>query len=396
MALGPAIPSRAWRGGALVLLALAIACFLLALLPGALFAANVSLFRRLPCAAGVIPISVLIPARNEERSIVAAVESVLANAGAEFEVIVLDDCSDDSTPDLVRDLARKDRRVRLETAPPLPLGWCGKQHACQVLAGLARHELLAWMDADVRLAPDALARMATWMHDHPNVGLLSGFPRQEMGTFLERLLIPLIHFVLLGFLPLARMRASTEPSLGAGCGQLFVARRSEYLRAGGHSAIASSLHDGIMLPRVFRRAGIATDLFDATDVANCRMYHSSVDTWLGLAKNATEGMGAPRAIGVWTILLFGGQVMPVILLAIGLPHRPGVVALSAAAVALSIGVRTVAARKYRQPFAFILLHPPAIVGLLAVQWYALGRKALGISASWKGRQYGAERSEFKL
>ena len=104
-------------------------------------------------------------------------------------------------PKLSAGFAASDARVRLEAAPPLPAGWCGKQHACHVLAQLAKNPLLVFMDADVRLAPDALARMAGFMEENP-VALASGVPRQETGTFSERLLIPLIHFILLGFLPM--------------------------------------------------------------------------------------------------------------------------------------------------------------------------------------------------
>ena len=164
----------------------------------------------------------------------------------------------------------EDDRLRVAQAPPLPPGWSGKQHACHVLAGLARHELLVFVDADVRLAPDAVSRMAGFMQAHA-VGLASGFPRQVTVTWSEQLLLPLIHFMLLGFLPIAAMRRSVSPGLGAGCGQLFVSRREAYLRAGGHRAIRASLHDGIMLPRAFRRVGEMTGLFDAGGIASCRM-----------------------------------------------------------------------------------------------------------------------------
>ena len=155
----------------------------------------------------------------------------------------------------------------------MPAGWCGKQHACHVLAQRARHPLLVFIDADVRLAPDALARMAGFM-EHSDVALASGVPFQELGTFSERLLIPLIHFILLGFLPMHLMRRTRLPALSAGCGQLFIARRDGYEQCGGHARLRDSLHDGIKLPRIFRRAGFATALFDATDLASCRMYHT--------------------------------------------------------------------------------------------------------------------------
>jgi hypothetical protein len=383
----------------MILLSLSVVGLALSLIPAVLFVLNLAVFRRLALAdaADSTAVSVLIPARNEQASIAGAVTSVLASAGVSLEVIVLDDGSTDRTAALVRDIALTDPRLRLEPAPPLPAGWCGKQHACQTLAVLARHDLLVWIDADVRLAPDALSRMAAFMRQHAAVGLLSGFPRQQTATFAERLLIPLIHFILLGFLPLWWMRRSLDPAFGAGCGQLFMARRQCYERAGGHAAIRASLHDGIMLPRAFRKAGTSTDLFDATDLASCRMYRSARETWVGLGKNATEGMAAPRAIVFWTLILLGGQVMPwavLLLAAIREPRTipPGntqAMAICCLAIVLSLGIRLTAGARFRQSALSALLHPLGILGLLAIQWQALFRLLLGRPATWKGRVYAA-------
>ena len=137
-------------------LALAVIGLLLACLSAVTFAGNLRRFARLrhdqatPLAR--LPISVLIPARNEQATIRHSVETVLASHGVEFEVIVLDDHSSDDTAAIVAEVANRDRRLRLVPAPPLPDGWCGKQHACHVLSQLARYDLLIWLDADVRLA----------------------------------------------------------------------------------------------------------------------------------------------------------------------------------------------------------------------------------------------------
>src|SRR5439155_361198 len=117
----------------------------------------------------------------------------LASRGVTVDVVVLDDHSEDDTAALVGAIARRDRRVRLLSAPPLPAGWCGKQHACHVLRGAARYDLLAFLDADVRLEPDGLARLAAFLRNS-GADLVSGIPRQVTGTLLERLVIPLIHF----------------------------------------------------------------------------------------------------------------------------------------------------------------------------------------------------------
>ena len=265
------------------------------------------LSRPCPKTAGINPaarqaISVLIPARNEERGIAACVESVLASRHVELEVIVLDDDSTDRTADIVREIAAKDSRLRLETAPPLPDGWCGKQAACFALSILAKYDVLTFLDADVRLEPDALARMVLFQQES-GAALVSGFPRQETFTFLEKLLIPLIHWLLLSFLPLWAMRRFRWSAFGAGCGQWFLTTRAAYERVGGHEAVKSSLHDGLTLPRAYRRAGLMTDVCDATNLATCRMYHSSREVWFGLAKNAREGMAATGQIGFWTVVL---------------------------------------------------------------------------------------------
>lgn len=341
-----------------------------AAIPAALFFKNLRAYRR--TGEGInAGVSVLIPARDEEANIGAAVESALANCLSEMEVIVLDDASTDGTARIVREIAARDPRVRLETAPALPAGWNGKQHACAVLAEHARFATLIFMDADVRLAPDALGRMAGFLSES-GAQLASGVPRQEVGTFSEGLLLPLIHFVLLGFLPIGRMRRSTAPAYAAGCGQLFIADAEAYRRCGGHDAIHAAVHDGIALPRAFRQAGFRTDLFDATEVATCRMYRTNGDVWRGLSKNAHEGLGAPARIGVWTALLFAGQVLPFLL-------------RSPLGIALALAPRLAAARRFHQPLWSALAHPAGIVALLGIQWWSLVRRSLGARSRWKGR-----------
>ena len=301
---------------------------------------------------------------------------------------MLDDHSEDRTAEIVKEIAGRDPRARLETAPPLPPGWCGKQHACAALARHARHPLLLFVDADVRLEPEGAARAAAFL-DASGAGLVSGVPRQETVTFLERLLLPLIHWVLLGFLPMARMRRSRHPAYGAGCGQLFLARREDYEKAGGHEAIRGSLHDGVALPRAFRQGGIATDLFDATPVASCRMYRDAGEVWRGLAKNAVEGLASPGKILPVTLLFLAGQVMPPVLFVLSLLGLlPAIVLVPAGIGTFALYLpRLAAVRRFRQPLDGALLHPLAIVVFLAIQWTALGRKLLGRPAGWKGRSY---------
>jgi len=416
----------------MIALNLSILAVLLALLPAVLMLRNLRLYR---VPADTLPptarptVSLLIPARNEAAGIRRTLTAALASKGVDLEVIVLDDRSEDGTGELVEQMAGTlpadaPARLRLERAPELPTGWCGKQHACWALAGLATHDTLVFLDADVRLRPEGLRHAVAFL-GQSDAALVSGVPWQETGTLLEKLLIPLIHFILLGFLPMSRMRRSRHPAYGAGCGQMMIAQRDAYLQAGGHRAIRETLHDGVRLPRAFRAAGLATDLFDATPLADCRMYRSAGEVWNGLAKNAVEGLAAPRTILPATLLLAGGQVMPFVLLAWAVssglwggagdmasgvasnaggllapagPASSSVSGLHIAAWLAGIGCllawlpRAVAAVRFRQSALGALLHPVGVSLFLAIQWYALVRWLAGRPVGWRGRAYGGGQS----
>jgi hypothetical protein len=370
---------------------LAVAGLALAALPAVLTLVNLRAFTPPPAApAGSRPrVSVLVPARNEARAIGRLCREVLASTGVDLELVILDDASDDGTADIVRGIAASDPRVRLVSGRPLPAGWCGKQHACWQLAQSARHDTWVFLDADVSPTPDAVARAVAFL-DASGAALGSGFPRQRTSCLLDWLLLPLIHFILLGFLPLARSRREGSPGMAAGCGQFFVTRRADYERAGGHAAIRASLHDGVKLPRAYRRAGLKTDICDATEIASCRMYERNADVWRGLAKNATEGIGGPATIVPFTLLLGGGQILPFALVGLGLvtgwhAWPRWAIAAAVAAAALAWLPRFLEAFRFRQSPTSALFHPLGVAVFLAIQWTALARKLLGVRTAWRGR-----------
>jgi glycosyltransferase involved in cell wall biosynthesis len=368
---------------------------LCALIPALLFAVNICLFQRpgqgwnkrlLP------PVSVLIPARNEERSIGAALKAVLASRGVDYEVIVLNDGSTDGTAEIVRAVAELNPRVRLETAPPLPEGWNGKQHACWVLAGLATYDVFCFLDADVRVGPEAIYRMVSELNyvvkkKQKERSLVSGFPRHETKTLFEWLLLPLIPFVLLGFLPLAGERWSGWSGFAVGCGQFMMVRREPYFECGGHAENPATMHDGLMLPKLFRRHGFRTSVYDLSRDAVCRMYTDAGEVWRGLVKNGTEGMATPLRLPIFTLLLFVGQVIAFPVALLFSARHPWTFNPATAGVLLSIFMRCFCAWRYQQRWRSVFLHPVEILLLLLIQWYALLRKLFRRPAVWKERKY---------
>ena len=359
----------------------------LALLPAVMTAVNLPLFRQ-PQSLAEVPcrVSVILPARNEEAEIGGCVRALLASEQVDLEVIVVDDQSTDRTADIVRGLAWDDRRVRLHTAPPLPAGWSGKQHACFTGAAQASHPVLMFMDCDVRVVPAAVASMADFLR-RSGTPLVSGFPRERTASLGEAVLIPLIHVLLLGYLPMLAMRLTRQVGLGAGCGQVMLADAAVYRATRGHAMIRASWHDGLTLPRAFRRCGHLTDIFDATALAECRMYRGFLATWRGLSKNAREGMATRAALPTWTVLLGGGLVAPFVLLPLAwmlMPWTRPTVALSAGVLAL-LAARLMIVLRFRQNWFSILLLPFGAAMLLALQWWALLGRPNGSRAVWRGR-----------
>jgi hypothetical protein len=140
---------------------------------------------------------------------------------------------------------------------------------------------------------------------------------------------------------------------------------------------------------LFRRCGFRTGLFDATDLATCRMYDTNASTWRGLGKNATEGLAAPVTILPMTLLLFGGQIFPFLLLALAFKLTAIQTALALTACLFAYAPRLLAVWKFYQPTFSAFLHPLGVLALLVIQWHAFLRHFAGKPTYWKGRSYGS-------
>lgn len=367
---------------------LAIASVLSASFPLLMFVRNLPLFQiGIPSALrGRKPVSVLIPARDEAGGIEAAIDAALASNGVDIEVVILDDHSTDDTPNILTKKSANDPRVRFQTSQPLPNGWNGKQYACKQLAELATHNTIVFMDADVRLAVDGLAKMVDY-RDRKNIALLSAFPNQITGTLLEKAIIPMMHYILLCFLPIDRMRSSTSPAYASGCGQLFMTDKASYQRAGTHAAIKGSRHDGLKLPRAFRMSDQSTDVIDGSLIATCRMYTSAGEVIRGVLKNAIEGIANPTLIMPFTVMLLGSTVLPIIALigSVATSNMIGLV-LSMIAITLSHLPRFIATATLNQSVLGAAIHVPATMLFVSLQWKALLNHLTGRQIAWRGRK----------
>lgn len=349
---------------------------------------NLTLFRRAPAAAPAgASVSILIPARNEEAVIEGAVRAACAQRLATVDVIVLDDGSTDATGAILARLRAELPALTVVAGEPLPAGWAGKAWACWQLASRhARGDWVLFVDADVTLARDAVAR-ALGRAQETGAHFLSAFPRQVVGTAGEALLVPLVHLVLLAYLPLKRLRSDPRPALSAGCGQFMLVRRAAYLAAGGHGAVRATLHDGIVLARLMKARGHAIDVFDGSDLATCRMYRGLGEAWRGFGRNAYEALGSPAALAVMVALNAVLFIAPFAGALLSLP-RGGARALPwAAAAALVVALRARLARRFHHPRWIALATPVAVAMMIALQLESFWNHLTGRPVVWRARAY---------
>lgn len=333
-------------------------------------------------------VSVLIPARDEAETIEACVRAALGGTRVPDEVLVYDDNSSDATAEIVARLARDDPRLRLLRGGPLPPGWVGKPHACQHLATAAAGNVLVYLDADTRLEPEGLARLGSVM-EGLDAELVSAGTRQEMGTWAERLMIPLLSLSYLAWLPLSLVWRSPDPRFLVANGQLLAVKRPALERAGGWSAIRAEVVDDMALARRVKQSGARVVFADGFRMARCRMYHGPGALWQGFSKNLYEGVGGSTVGLAAVVALYGGVfVAPYVALGLGVAGVGGGTLFGAAAlgVAANVVIRAVLAWRFRHPVEGMALHPIGVLVLLAIALNSRRWSRLG-AIRWRGRIY---------
>jgi chlorobactene glucosyltransferase len=351
-------------------------------------------------------ISVIIPARNEANNIRRCVEALLAQTYTNFEVIVVDDRSTDSTPEILShildsvEMARMMPDLRVIQGTALPSGWVGKTHAlaqgaAQASTGLNPEESwLCFLDADTFADPNLLA---STLHSAQSqeADMFTILTSQELGGFWEKVILPLVFTALsVGFSP-RRVNDPNRPDAIAN-GQFILIRRNIYNTLGGHAAIRSSIVEDKALANLVKRNGYRLIIADGRSVARTRMYTSLSGIWEGWTKNIYLGMrdrlGLLLTGGV--IGLFGALVLPLWLTA-GVVWFLSTGGLLPAVVAIQsillwvylVAVRALAARAFNISPLYALTTPLGALLFTAMMFASAFNVISGRGVSWKGRSY---------
>jgi Glycosyltransferase like family 2 len=326
-------------------------------------------------------VSVVVPARDEAGRIGGCVAALLGQDAAVVEVVVVDDGSGDGTGE---EAARAGARVEL--APPPRPGVAGKAAACAHGARVATAgRWLAFVDADVVLAPEALSRLLAACRAG-GAAAASPLARQATRTWWEELLLPDLGLQVAERLDLDAVADPGRPAAFLS-GQCLLVRRDAYEAVGGFGAVAGSLVEDVALAARLKAAGHRLEVRLAPGLAAVRMYGRFGDLWAGLTKNLAEVWGAGTAPLAWQAARAAAGWAPWLALATR-PRGPAA-RLAAAGGLLQLTVRAGGRLVAGADPRLAVAYPVADLVLLAVYADSVRRRRTGAPLTWKGRTYPA-------
>lgn len=256
-------------------------------------------------------VSVLIPARNEERSIQHCLNSVISQSYKNIEILVLDDNSTDHTLQKLEQFGQREN-LCVVSGEDLPEGWTGKNWACHQLSLKAKGGLMLFIDADVELKEHAL-EYAVRLFEKKRLDTLSCFPTQIISTTGEAMVVPLMNWFLLSFLPLDMVLKSSSPALSAANGQFILFSARSYRSIGGHSSHRAERVEDMALIRKIKTSGLRGMTVLGNSAVSCRMYSGFRESFGGFEKNFFPGTGLPAAVFLMLVLLTVISCLPVAL-----------------------------------------------------------------------------------
>ena len=266
---------------------------------------------RNPHTVGDQTAGVLVPLRNEAENIKDLIATLSQQVG-DFHFYLLDDNSEDLTYELLEQYTAADSRFTVIKGAPLAQGWIGKTWALQQLFDQSKEEFLVSVDADVRLASDAIARSIATLKS-TSLDFLSPYPRQIAISLGERMIQPLLQWSWLSTVPLRIAEKSARPSMAIANGQFFVVRRIALEKIGGYKAIKNSVIDDVFLARELIRHGFHGTVINGAPIAQCRMYTSWSLIKSGYGKSLNKAFGGAIGASFVVLFLFVTSILPVVL-----------------------------------------------------------------------------------
>ncbi len=324
-------------------------------------------------------VSILIPARDEQQNILNLITSIKEQDYRNYEVIILDDHSSDDTLRLCREFCSFDDRFRVLRGRDLPKDWLGKNFACYQLAEAARGKYLIFLDADDVIG-DGLINCCIHRMKTNRLDLLSLFADQIMISWGEKMIVPLMHYVLLNLVPLRLVRLSKNPAFASASGQFMMFEKTGYAENQWHEQVKGKVVEYAEIMNLLKGYGYRGETLLANGFIHCRMYKSFIEAFNGFTKNLFPGFNN-SIVGLFLYLLLvilsplavSWILTPELLLFGG-----GLILLSRIMISLMSG---------QNPWYNLLLHPFQLLFMVLISVVSVN-KYLIRAVVWKGRTIG--------
>lgn len=319
-------------------------------------------------------ISILVPARNEERNICKLIKSVEEQSYKNYELIILDDNSTDSTFFITEEISKRNKKIKVIKGKELPDGWLGKNWACYQLSELASGELYLFLDADVTLEKFALTNALNRFHKF-NLDMLTVFPTQIISSFGELFVVPLMNWLLLTFLPLKFVYSLKSKTFIAANGQFILISKEAYNNIGTHSEFRNKVVEDMEIVHKLKEQTKKVMVCVGNNSIKTKMYRSFPESINGFSKNFFPGFKTSKIVFFFLISLFLILFLAPLFLSIWYPYYLIIVAM----ILLERVIVSIISRE--NIIYSILLHPAQMIIMFIVGFISVSKKG----KTWKGR-----------
>ncbi len=342
-------------------------------------------------------VSILIPARNEEFNIKRCIKSLLKQDYSNIEILVLDDNSVDNTPLIVKNLEKKDSRVKLFTGKPLKDGWLGKSYACWQLSKHAKGKYLVFTDADTIHFKNSISNLVGTLIRN-KLDALSAIPRQIMTTLHERMVITWVHFGIMVLLPLVLVKKSKHPLFSTANGQCLLFKSEVYEKIGGHKSIKNKILEDIHISKQVKRCGYKIMIFDASRSIHCRMYRKFSQLIRGFSKFMFAAFDYHvLTITVVILIISALFLLPFIFLPLGIfifNWSYATTNLIIIQIFFILIMRIIMAIRLRGRVSDTFLHPLSMIYIILICINSVYQAKSGEGVPWKDRRYDVTKKDY--
>jgi chlorobactene glucosyltransferase len=330
-------------------------------------------------------VSIIIPARNEESNIGKCLESLIHQEYKNYEVLVIDDNSTDTTWEILKYYQKRSDKIKIYPGMPLLEGWNGKQYACHQLSKRARGDYLVFTDADTIHSPVSIQWIVNNMRQH-HADFMSAYLYHQIGSPGEALVVPAMYLMTTLLMPLWMIPEKNNPFFSFGIGQLLVCKRKAFHEIGGYTQFKDSVVEDMSMARLMKAHGFRGIFLDAKEYIRCRMYSSFVSACKGFIKNVYGAVNQNllTLCGLFSLIACIIEFPFIHFLDTLLNGNGNLILAGLPVFVFFITWHRVITNRRLNPL-ISLLYPILFVNILIIAILSFLKTGIGRGAEWKGR-----------